>query len=109
MHIVFDKINRLKFLVKNPQEAVDVVDKMISELSLGETGEYEDNITGYLFDTMLSRLLVSCFLNKHPDAVAELNFVSIDVKLPTRTLTLTAGTNAISGDKIKKFNGVLYA
>lgn len=103
----FVKVTPTRYLLENPDTIISQVDKMISELSLGNPNDYEENINKYLFDTMLSRRVSSEFMKSNTGAFDLVNFITIDIKLPDRTLTVSTGS-ANFGTITKKLNGVLY-
>lgn len=107
LELVFSKVNDTRYLIAEGTELFLYANDILKEISNNTVSEYEENINIQLLDAIICRVVSSKFLEQNKLTSTELNFVTIDVRLPNRTLIIKVGVTNFNNQQ-KKLDGVLY-
>jgi CRISPR/Cas system CMR subunit Cmr6 (Cas7 group RAMP superfamily) len=104
----FEKVNNTKFIIKDASDIERKADELINSISNDNSNKFEQSINNTLKDSIISRMTAVAFFETMSNQLSDVNFVTVDLKLSSRTLTVSVGKAIYGADNTKYLNGVLY-
>ena len=89
--MIYKKISNTQFLLTENDELVNKANSIVSEISNGDIDAFESSLNEILFDSILSRLVVSDFFKQGNKIPNELNFITIKTSVNGRALIFSVG------------------